>query len=263
MLRRAAPRGASGARGRARDRRGAGRGARRGRHGVAVAVRGARARSGRGRGCCDRRRCTPRSTSRAKPHDIGSERAIPRRAAAVEAAADRAHRGARPARDRRPARRRRRARRARAGVPRRRAGRSPRRPCRWRSSAWASSAAASSTTRATSTCCSCTTATSEEAEHAARAVLRDDDRAERRRHRVPHRRRPAARRPGGRARAGRSTRTTAYWERWAQTWEFQALIKARPVAGDAALGAAFVARARAVRVARRPRPRRGARGRAR
>ena len=31
----------------------------------------------------------------------------------------------------------------------------------------------------------------------------------------------------------------AYWERWAQTWELQALIKARFVAGDAALGAAF------------------------
>src|SRR5436190_1901392 len=35
----------------------------------------------------------------------------------------------------------------------------------------------------------------------------------------------------------------AYWQRWAQTWELQALIKARPVAGDPALGAAFVARA--------------------
>lgn len=32
----------------------------------------------------------------------------------------------------------------------------------------------------------------------------------------------------------------AYWERWAQTWEFQALIKARPVAGDPALGRAFL-----------------------
>src|SRR5690606_16701569 len=28
----------------------------------------------------------------------------------------------------------------------------------------------------------------------------------------------------------------AYYERWAQTWEFQALLKARPVAGDLALG---------------------------
>ncbi|WP_329458183.1 bifunctional [glutamine synthetase] adenylyltransferase/[glutamine synthetase]-adenylyl-L-tyrosine phosphorylase [Streptomyces sp. NBC_01497] len=31
----------------------------------------------------------------------------------------------------------------------------------------------------------------------------------------------------------------AYYERWAKTWEFQALLKARPVAGDAALGAAY------------------------
>ena len=35
----------------------------------------------------------------------------------------------------------------------------------------------------------------------------------------------------------------AYWDRWAQTWEFQALIKARPVAGDVDLGALFVERA--------------------
>jgi glutamate-ammonia-ligase adenylyltransferase len=31
-----------------------------------------------------------------------------------------------------------------------------------------------------------------------------------------------------------------YYERWAKTWEFQALLKARPVAGDAALGRAYV-----------------------
>jgi glutamate-ammonia-ligase adenylyltransferase len=31
-----------------------------------------------------------------------------------------------------------------------------------------------------------------------------------------------------------------YYERWAKTWEFQALLKARPVAGDRALGAAYV-----------------------
>jgi [glutamine synthetase] adenylyltransferase / [glutamine synthetase]-adenylyl-L-tyrosine phosphorylase len=35
----------------------------------------------------------------------------------------------------------------------------------------------------------------------------------------------------------------SYWDRWAQTWEFQALLKARPVAGDAELGAAFFAAA--------------------
>ena len=29
---------------------------------------------------------------------------------------------------------------------------------------------------------------------------------------------------------------TAYWERWADTWEFQALLKARPAAGDIGLG---------------------------
>ncbi|UOE20103.1 bifunctional [glutamine synthetase] adenylyltransferase/[glutamine synthetase]-adenylyl-L-tyrosine phosphorylase [Thermobifida halotolerans] len=31
----------------------------------------------------------------------------------------------------------------------------------------------------------------------------------------------------------------AYYERWAKTWEFQALLKARPIAGDAELGAAY------------------------
>ena len=32
----------------------------------------------------------------------------------------------------------------------------------------------------------------------------------------------------------------AYYDRWASTWEFQALLKARPVAGDAGLGAAYL-----------------------
>ncbi|QGV82828.1 bifunctional [glutamine synthetase] adenylyltransferase/[glutamine synthetase]-adenylyl-L-tyrosine phosphorylase [Streptomyces ficellus] len=32
----------------------------------------------------------------------------------------------------------------------------------------------------------------------------------------------------------------AYYQRWAKTWEFQALLKARPVAGDAQLGAAYL-----------------------
>ncbi|MFF7363006.1 bifunctional [glutamine synthetase] adenylyltransferase/[glutamine synthetase]-adenylyl-L-tyrosine phosphorylase [Streptomyces sp. NPDC008125] len=32
----------------------------------------------------------------------------------------------------------------------------------------------------------------------------------------------------------------AYYQRWAKTWEFQALLKARPVAGDPELGAAYV-----------------------
>jgi glutamate-ammonia-ligase adenylyltransferase len=35
----------------------------------------------------------------------------------------------------------------------------------------------------------------------------------------------------------------AYWERWAHTWEFQALLKARPVAGPPEVGAAFAASA--------------------
>ncbi|MEU0194101.1 bifunctional [glutamine synthetase] adenylyltransferase/[glutamine synthetase]-adenylyl-L-tyrosine phosphorylase [Streptomyces afghaniensis] len=33
----------------------------------------------------------------------------------------------------------------------------------------------------------------------------------------------------------------AYYQRWAKTWEFQALLKARPVAGDLGLGAEYVA----------------------
>lgn len=49
-------------------------------------------------------------------------------------------------------------------------------------------------------------------------------------------------RPEGKA--GALTRTlashVAYYRRWAKTWEFQALLKARPVAGDVALGAAYV-----------------------
>jgi len=48
-------------------------------------------------------------------------------------------------------------------------------------------------------------------------------------------------RPEGRD--GRLVRTIesyeAYWDRWAEPWEFQALMKARPTAGDRALGARF------------------------
>ncbi len=36
----------------------------------------------------------------------------------------------------------------------------------------------------------------------------------------------------------------AYYERWAKTWEFQALLKASPVAGDADLGQAYLAAVR-------------------
>jgi [glutamine synthetase] adenylyltransferase / [glutamine synthetase]-adenylyl-L-tyrosine phosphorylase len=52
-------------------------------------------------------------------------------------------------------------------------------------------------------------------------------------------------RPEGRA--GALSRTLAgyetYWRDWVQTWELQALVKARPVAGDSALGAQFIATA--------------------
>jgi [glutamine synthetase] adenylyltransferase / [glutamine synthetase]-adenylyl-L-tyrosine phosphorylase len=52
----------------------------------------------------------------------------------------------------------------------------------------------------------------------------------------------AALRPEGKA--GPLVRTLAshqgYYERWAKTWEFQALLKARPVAGDLALGQQYV-----------------------
>src|SRR6516164_8359257 len=51
---------------------------------------------------------------------------------------------------------------------------------------------------------------------------------------------PNLRREG---RAGPLVRTLAshlaYYERWAKTWEFQALLKARPVAGDMPLGQAY------------------------
>jgi glutamate-ammonia-ligase adenylyltransferase len=60
-------------------------------------------------------------------------------------------------------------------------------------------------------------------------------------------------RPEGRA--GQLTRTLpsylAYWDRWAETWEFQALLKARAVAGNRSLGAMFEREA-ATRVWGRP-----------
>ncbi|HET6209038.1 MAG TPA: bifunctional [glutamine synthetase] adenylyltransferase/[glutamine synthetase]-adenylyl-L-tyrosine phosphorylase [Jatrophihabitans sp.] len=53
----------------------------------------------------------------------------------------------------------------------------------------------------------------------------------------------AALRPEGRS--GALVRTLAshqaYYRRWASTWEFQALLKARPIAGDPALGADYLA----------------------
>jgi [glutamine synthetase] adenylyltransferase / [glutamine synthetase]-adenylyl-L-tyrosine phosphorylase len=54
----------------------------------------------------------------------------------------------------------------------------------------------------------------------------------------------AALRPEGKA--GPLVRTLAshetYYQKWAKTWEFQALLKARPVAGDLALGREYVER---------------------
>ncbi|WP_188490083.1 bifunctional [glutamine synthetase] adenylyltransferase/[glutamine synthetase]-adenylyl-L-tyrosine phosphorylase [Williamsia phyllosphaerae] len=53
----------------------------------------------------------------------------------------------------------------------------------------------------------------------------------------------AALRPEGKA--GALTRTlashVAYYQRWAKTWEFQALLKARPMTGDMALGRDYLA----------------------
>lgn len=52
----------------------------------------------------------------------------------------------------------------------------------------------------------------------------------------------AALRPEGKA--GQLVRTlashTTYYQKWAKTWEFQAMLKARPAAGDRELGQAFV-----------------------
>ena len=56
---------------------------------------------------------------------------------------------------------------------------------------------------------------------------------------LPGRRRTCARRAAPGRWSARSTSHVAYYERWAKTWEFQALLKARPVAGDMALGQAY------------------------
>lgn len=47
----------------------------------------------------------------------------------------------------------------------------------------------------------------------------------------------------------------AYYLRWAKTWEFQALLKARPVCGDAALGSTFVEEMAPLIWSASPRPR--------
>ena len=70
-------------------------------------------------------------------------------------------------------------------------------------------------------------------------------------------------RPEGRAGPLVRTLTShlAYYERWAKTWEFQALLKARPVAGDMTLGQAYAEHARPAGLAGGP-PRAFRRGRA-
>ena len=109
------------------------------------------------------------------------------------------------------------------------------RPSRgWRSSRWASAAATSSTTcptwtssswpPATRTCRAGTTVAARLIEICGQVAWPVD----------------AALRPEGSR--GPLVRTLAshqaYYRRWARTWEFQALLKARPAAGDLALGAA-------------------------
>ena len=62
----------------------------------------------------------------------------------------------------------------------------------------------------------------------------------RRGHDLPGRRRTCAPRAATARWSARWPATVAYYERWAQTWEFQALLKARPVAGDLELGPPYV-----------------------
>ena len=266
----------------ARHARGAGRSRRIPRLADELARAAGRCATGSSRSRARRARCRPRSspTTRcsircATPDDFARERTVDgvprvvataseparrRRAPSVEAARAAADRGARPARRRRPAGRRPRARRARRRCAWRPRSRSSSPTCPFAVIGMGKLGGASSTTRATSTCCSCTTATPTRAERAARALLATMIDAERGRHRVPHRRQPPARRPAGSAQPHprRATRRTTTSGR--STWEFQALLKARPVAGDRELGErVHGASTTPARVARRARSRRGPR----
>ena len=58
-------------------------------------------------------------------------------------------------------------------------------------------------------------------------------------HALAGRRRRCGPRAGPVRWCARSSSHAAYYERWAKTWEFQALLKARPIAGDADLGRAL------------------------
>ncbi len=99
-------------------------------------------------------------------------------------------------------------------------------PANWPWWPWASWAHASSTTAAISTWSWSAEATRRALSRLARQAWRID----------------LALRPEGRS--GPLVRSlasyTAYWDRWAQTWEFQALLKARAAAGRPDLGRDFV-----------------------
>ena len=90
------------------------------------------------------------------------------------------------------------------------------------------------------------------------AALRHGDQAGRRDDadlpagRLGGRRQPASGGQGRRRWSARSPATQAYYERWASTWEFQALLKARPVAGDLELGRALPRRRSRRSSGRRP-----------
>ena len=116
--------------------------------------------------------------------------------------------------------------------------------CRSRSSAWAASAARSSRTRPTSTCCSCTTATSRRRLRRRRARRRPscvaeigETTSEGQTFRIDARLRPE----GNQGPLARSLDGYArYYDEWGLTWERQALVKARFVAGDPDVGRAFL-----------------------
>ena len=119
------------------------------------------------------------------------------------------------------------------------ARRRPRRRSSSRSSRWAASAGASWASARMPTSCTSTgrTASTPEAAQRARCSIVAELRAAHRGHRAAARprRRPAARGPQRRRSRARSTSYRAYYARWSLTWEAQALLRARGVAGDAEL----------------------------
>ena len=127
----------------------------------------------------------------------------------------------------------------------RRAARRTRRRPGSRSSPWASAAAASSTTSATSTSSSSPSRSTDAT--AATTPRCDGHRRPRLMQICGHGRLAGRRRAAPRGQPGPLVRTLAshlaYYRRWARTWEFQALLKARPAAGDLALGQRVARRA--------------------